>query len=145
MRGFLPEKLLLVSKKRILRFSFSLHHHFSSSLTSEFQDWQIEVDSHASCQTSFIQMPSKYRGCYNDWEMGGINSQKTRGCVQISVLKALADTSANQREGFETCFSQEHTNDLQWSSLCCIYSSTCFKFSIWCQEWTVLKCTLIIL
>lgn len=55
--------------------------------------------------------------------MGGINSQKTTGRVQISVLKAPADTSANQREGSETCFSQEHTNDLQWSFPCCIYSS----------------------
>lgn len=145
MRGFLAEQLLLVSKMRILRFSFSLHCYFSSSLTSEFQDWQTEVDSHASFQTNFIQMPSKYTDCYNDWEVGGNYSQKTGGCVQISVLKALADTSANQREGFETSFSQENTYDLQWSFPYCLYSSTCFVFSIWCQEWTVLKWTLIIL
>lgn len=77
MWGFLAEKLLLVSKKRILRFFFSLHCNFSTSLTSELQDWQTEVDRHASYQTNFIHMPSKYTGFLmtEKWEESTVKKQ----------------------------------------------------------------------
>lgn len=97
MRGFLAEKLLLVSKERILRFSFCLHHHFSSSLTSEFQDWQIEADSLPPAK------PALYR-CPVNTQAVIMTEKSEESTVRKQVLKALGDTAANQREGFETCF-----------------------------------------